>query len=196
MTQEYNIKQELQNLYLNYPNRVIRASTDFMIMTIGRLQIENLDWEWQYDTSRVRMKTVLEYAPHDWRSPAPYDKFHGGFVVTKYGLSYRKKPLTIASYKPLWEPGTDIQTQVNIMYEKECQMKEQGAKKCEDGIEIIFGSPLWDTMHSLQTTAIDTFKKLMCEKTEMFNEAVWDGGVRVTPEIANLVKQLYNQMVK
>lgn len=203
MTQkyEYNIKQEIQNLVLNYPKRVIRVSTDYNIITIGRLQIENLDWRWQPEGS-TQLTTYLMWDPYDWMSSAPVNNFRGNFVVTKYGLSYREKPLTVASYTPLWEPGTKPEQQARIMAQEMLRMQKEGAKKCENGIEIVPESPLWETVHSLSTTSRDTFRTLLGKKVrdleergvEYDGEKVLDAGVRVTAEIAALVKKLGNQI--
>ncbi|MBP5485821.1 MAG: hypothetical protein J6Y07_03900 [Alphaproteobacteria bacterium] len=203
MTQKYgyNIKQEIQNLVLNYPKRVIRVSTDYNTITIGRLQIENLNWEWQYEMSN-QLSTYLMWDPYDCMSPAPFNKFRGNFVVTKYGLSYREKPLTFASYTPLWKPGTPKEQQAKIMAEEMTRMQKEGAKKCENGIEIVSESPLWDVVNSLSIKARDTFIKLLGQKVKDLeargikydDEKVLDDGVRVTPEIAELVKKLGNQI--
>lgn len=199
-TPEYNIKQEMQNLILNYPNRVIRAATDWNVITIGRIQIENLDWRWQPEVSK-ELKTYLEWDPWDWMSVSPI-KGTGNFVVTKYGLSYREKPLTLASHTPLWEPDTKPEQQAQIMAQEMYRMGKEGAKKCENGIEIIPDTPLWDTVDLLSTTARNTFRKLLGQKVQDLEakhiqydaEKVWDAGIRVTPEIATIIKQLQSQM--
>lgn len=199
-TPEYNIKQEMQNLVLNYPNRVIRAATDWNVITIGRIQIENLDWRWQPEVSK-ELKTHLEWDPWDWMSVSPI-KGTGNFVVTKYGLSYREKPLTLASHTPLWNTDTKPEQQAKIMAQEMYRMKKEGAKKCENGIEIIPDTPLWDTVDLLSTTARNTFRKLLGQKVQDLEarrvqydaEKVWDAGVRVTPEIAAIIRKLQNQM--
>lgn len=199
-TPEYNIKQEMQNLILNYPNRVIRAATDWNVITIGRIQIENLDWRWQPEVSK-ELKTHLEWDPWDWMSVSPI-KGTGNFVVTKYGLSYREKPLTLASHTPLWNTDTKPEQQAKIMAQEMHRMEKEGAKKCENGIEIIPDTPLWDTVDLLSTTARNTFRTLLGQKVQDLEarrvqydaEKVWDAGVRVTPEIAAIIRKLQNQM--
>ncbi len=199
-THEYNIKQEMQNLVLNYPNRVIRAATDWNVITIGRIQIENLDWRWQPEVSK-ELKTHLEWDPWDWMSVSPI-KGTGNFVVTKYGLSYREKPLTLASHTPLWNTDTKPEQQAKIMAQEMYRMEKEGAKKCENGIEIIPDTPLWNTVDLLSTTARNTFRKLLGQKVQDLEarrvqydaEKVWDAGVRVTPEIATIIRKLQNQM--
>ncbi len=196
-----DIIQEIKNLVLNYYKRVIRVSTDYNIITIGRLQIENLNWEWRPEGSK-QLSTYLMWDPYDWMSPAPFNKFVGNFVVTKYGLSYREKPLTFASYTPLWEPETPKEQQAQIMAKEITRMQKEGAKKCENGIEVIPESPLWDTVHSLSTTARNTFRTLLGQKVQDLEargikydgEKVLDAGVQVTSEIAALVKKLGNQI--
>ncbi len=142
MAQDYKqeISREIQNLVLNYPMRAIRSSTDWLILTIGFLQIEKLDWQWQPDTSRVRLNTVLEYDPYHYKSPAPWNKFKGEFKTTKYGLSVREKHLTVASYEPLFEQNTNLQEQSNIMWTEAERMKKSGARTCNNGIEIALES--------------------------------------------------------
>ena len=200
-THEHNIKQEMQNLILNYPNRVIRAATDWNVITIGRIQIENLNWEWQPEMSD-QLNTYLEWDPWDWMSPAPLNKHRGNFVVTKYGLSYREKPLTLASHTPLWNTETKPKEQAEIMAREMIRMQKEGARKCENGIEIIPETPLWATVDSLSTKARNTFRTLLGRKVHDLEirrisydaEKVWDAGVRVTPEIAAIIKQLLTQM--
>lgn len=199
-THEYNIKQEMQNLILNYPNRVIRAATDWNVITIGRIQIENLNWRWQPEVSK-QLKTHLEWDPWDWMSVSPF-KGTGNFVVTKYGLSYREKPLTLASHTPLWNTDTKPEQQAKIMAQEMIRMEKEGAKKCENGIEIIPDTPLWDTVDLLSTTARNTFRTLLGQKVQDLEakhiqydaEKVWDAGVCVTPEIAAIIRKLQNQM--
>ncbi len=199
-TPEYNIKQEMQNLILNYPNRVIRAATDWNVITIGRIQIENLNWRWQPEVSK-ELKTHLEWDPWDWMSVSPI-KGTGNFVVTKYGLSYREKPLTLASHTPLWNTDTKPEQQAKIMAQEMIRMEKEGARKCENGIEIIPDTPLWDTVDLLSTTARNTFRTLLGQKVQDLEakhiqydaEKVWDAGVRVTPEIAAIIRKLQNQM--
>ena len=200
-TPEYNIKQEMQNLILNYPNRVIRAATDWNVITIGRIQIENLDWRWQPEGSK-QLNTYLMWDPHDWMSPAPFNKCRGNFVVTKYGLSYREKPLTLASHTPLWNTDAKPEQQAQIMAQEMIRMEKEGARKCENGIEIVPNTPLWDTVDLLSTKTRNTFRTLLGQKVQDLEarhvqydaEKVWDAGVRVTPEVAAIMKQLLNQM--
>ena len=204
MTYNYDINKEVQNLLANYKNRAIRVSTDYQIVTIGRLQIENLDWKWQPSTDRLTMKTVLEYTPYDWRSPAPYDKFHGAFRVTKYGVSCRKNDLTLDSYTPLWEPGTDKKEQAEIMAQEMVRIQKEGSRKCENGIEITPESPLWNTIDLLSTTARNTFRTLLSEKVKSLKaknvqidgEKLLNDGVRVTPDIIKIVRNLSAQLTK
>ena len=205
MTQnyEYVIKREIQNLILNYPNRVIRSTTDWNVITIGRLQIENLDWCWH--PSGLSLKSLIMYDPYDWMfRHALNGDGSGNFVVSKYGLSYREKPLTLASYKPLWKPGTDPEQQAKIMACEMVRMQKEGAKKCENGIEIVPESPLWNTVHTLTNKSRNTFRTLLGQKVQELeakhvsydSEKVWDAGVRVTPEIATILKTLSNQITK
>ena len=205
MTQDYKlqINREIQNLVLNYPNRAIRSTTDYNVVTVGRLQIENLDWRWQPEGSK-QLKTYLEWDPFDWMSPAPFNKFSGNFVVTKYGLSYREKPLTLASYTPLWTPGIKPEEQAKIMWTEMQKMAKDGSKKCENGIEIVPESPLWNTVDTLATKVRNTFRTGLGQKVQDLEsrgvkydgEKVWDGGVPVTLEIANVLKSLSAQMSK
>ena len=203
MTQNYNleINREIQNLILNYPNRAIRSTTDYNIVTVGRLQIENLDWRWF--ENGVQLRSVLMYDPFDWmfRSGIHGDGT-GMFKATKYGLSYREKPLTLASYTPLWTPGTKPEEQAKIMWTEMQKMAKDGSKKCENGIEIVPESPLWNTVDTLATKARNTFRTGLGQKVQDLEsrgvkydgEKVWDGGVPVTLEIANVLKSLSAQM--
>ena len=204
MTQryEYDIKKEIEDLLINYRNRVIRSTTDYQIVTIGRLQIENLNWKWKPSTDRLSMKTVLEYTPYDYRSPAPYDKFHGSFKVIKYGVSCRKNALTLGSYTPLWEPGTDKDEQAEIMAQEMYKMEIIGSRKCENGIEITPESPLWNTIDLLSTTARSTFRTLLGEKVKSLEakhvqidaEKLLNDGVPVTSEIVAILRILNTQI--
>ena len=200
-TPEYNIKQEMQNLILNYPNRVIRAATDWNVITIGRIQIENLDWRWF--ENGVQLRSLMMFDPFDWmfRSGIHGDGT-GTFKVTKYGLSYREKPLTLASHTPLWNTDAKPEQQAQIMAQEMYRMEKEGARKCENGIEIVPETPLWNTVDSLSTKARNTFRTLLGQKVQELEarhvqydaEKVWDAGVRVTPEIVAIIRQLQNQM--
>ena len=200
---EYDIKKEIQNFLLNYRNRVIRSSTDYNALTIGRLQIENLDWRWQYEMSD-QIKTYLEWDPWDWMSVCPIDFTRGNFVVTKYGLSYREKPLTLESYKPLWKLGTKPDQQAEIMAKEMVRMQKEGARKCENGIEVAKDSPLWNIVDALATKGRNTFRTSLGEKVKDLesrhvpydDEKVWNAGVPVTVDILYLVRSLNNQMSK
>lgn len=205
MTQnyEYDIKREIQNLILNYPNRVIRSTTDWNVITVGRLQIENLNWKWQPEMSG-QLNTYLEWDPWDWMSVSPIKPHRGNFVVTQYGLSYREKPLTLASYKPLYGLEAKPDEITRIMGQEMVRMQKEGAKKCENGIEIVPESPLWNTVDTLANKSRNTFRTLLGQKVQDLeakhvsydSEKVWDAGVRVTPEIATILKTLSNQITK
>jgi hypothetical protein len=205
MTQnyEYDIKREIQNLILNYPNRVIRSTTDWNVITVGRLQIENLNWKWQPEMSD-QLNTYMEWDPWDWKSVSPINPHRGNFVVTQYGLSYREKPLTLASYKPLYGLEAKPDEITRIMGQEMVRMQKEGAKKCENGIEIVPESPLWNTVHTLANKSRNTFRTLLRQKVQDLeakhvsydSEKVWDAGVRVTPEIATILKTLSNQITK
>lgn len=197
------INKEIQNLLANYKNRAIRTSTDYQIVTIGRLQIENLNWKWEPAWSD-QLNTYMMWDPYDWMSPPPYDKFNGNFKVIKYGLSCRKNDLTIGSYTPLWEIGTDKKKQCEIMAKEMHEMEMCGSRKCVKGIEIVPESPLWNTVDTLATRSRNTFRTLLAEKVKDLEsrhvqydaERVLDDGVNVTPEILALVRQLGTQMTK
>ncbi len=205
MTQryEYDIKKEIKDLLINYRNRVIRSTTDYNLITIGRVQIENLDWDWF--ENGVQLRSLLMFDPYDcmFRHGIHGDGT-GTFKVTKYGLSYREKPLTLASYKPLWKPGTPPQQQAKIMAQEMIRMLKCGSKKCENGIEIVYESPLWNTVDTLATKARNTFRTGLGQKLQDLEsrgikydgERVWDGGVPVTPEIVAVLRILNNKMEK
>jgi len=203
MTYNYDINKEVQNLLVNYPNRVIRVSTDYQIVTIGRLQIENLNWKWEPEWSD-QIGVYLKWDPWDWMSAKPFNQYRGNFKVTKYGLSYRKNPLTVTSYTPLWEPGTKPETQVEIMAKEMCRMQKEGARKCENGIEIIPESPLWNTVDTLTTKARNTFRTTLGQKVQDLEsrgikydgERLLNDGVRVTPDIIKIVRNLSAQLTK
>ena len=195
------IANEVQNLFLNYPNRVIRVSTDYQIVTLGRLQLENLDWEFEPEMSKD-VKTYLQWDPWDWMSPKPFDKSRGKFKVTKYGLSYRPKPLLLGSYKPLWVPGTAPDVQAQIMVQEMYRIKEHGVKHDENVMEVVPKSPLWNTVDTLVTKARNTFRANLSQKVKDLEshgvqydaERLLNDGVRVTPEIAVILRQLNYQI--
>lgn len=203
MTYSYDINKEVQNLLVNYPNCVIRVSTDYLVVTIGRVQIENLDWEWQPEMSK-QINTYLMWDPFDWMSVSPVNPYRGNFKVKKYGISYREKPLTVASYTPMWPVGTDKNEQAKIMYQEMLKMAEQGSRKCENGIEIVPKSPLWDTVDTLAIKARDTFRTTLGQKVQdlessgiKYNgEKLLNDGVRVTPDIITIVRNLSAQLTK
>ena len=146
----------------------------------------------------------MEWDPWDYQSAKPYNEFQGNFKVTKYGLPYREKPLTLASYIPLWAPGTKPEEQAKIMWAEMQKMAKEGSKKCENGIEIVPESPLWNTVDTLATKARNTFRTDLGKKVQHLEsrgvkydgEKVWDGGVPVTFEIATVLKSLSSQMSK
>ena len=205
MTQnyEYDIKREIQNLILNYPNRVIRSTTDWNIITVGRLQIENLNWKWQHEMSDD-LSVYMKFDPYYWRFNYLGNPHRGNFVVTKYGLSYRKEPLTIASYKPLYGLDAKPDEITRIMGQEMVRMQKEGAKKCENGIEIVPESPLWYTVDALANKSRNSFRTLLGQKVRdlekrhvQYNSAkVWNEGVHVTPEIVTILKTLSNQITK
>ena len=200
---QYDIGNEVQNLLLNYPNRVIRASTDYQILTIGRLQLENLDWKFEPEYSKD-VKVYLQWDPWDWASPKPFDNSKGKFKVTKYGLSYRPKPLLLGTYKPLWEPGTAPEIQSQIMLQEMYRIKEHGAKHNENVMEIVPESPLWNTVDTLAIKARSAFRTNLSQKAKDLEsrgiqcdgENLLNDGVRVTPEIAAILRQLNYQIAR
>ena len=199
MTQiyEYNINKELQDLLVNYNHRVVRMSLDLLVLTIGRVQIENLDWRWEPEWSKD-INAYLEWDPWDCKSVPPFNKFRGSFKVSKYGLSYRKIPLTVASYKPLWEPGTKPNEQARIMWIEMEKMKKDGSRKCENGIEVVPGSLLWNTVDTLATVTRNSFRTLLNEKVKNLEskrvsydgEKLLDAGVQITPEVLGGLRNL------
>ena len=205
MTQDYrhDIQKEIQSLILNYPNHVIRSTTDWNVITVGRLQIENLDWKWQPEWSK-QLNVYMEFDPYDWMSASPINPYRGNFVVTKYGLSCREKPLTLASYKPLYGFEAKPDEMARIMGQEMVRMQKEGAKKCENGIEIVPESPLFDTVNRLANKSRNTFRTLLGQKAQDLevkhvsydSEKVWDAGVRVTPEIVAILRTLSDQITK
>jgi len=201
MTQD--IQKEIQDLSVNYKNRVIRMSTDYQVVTIGRLQIENLDWKWEPAWSD-KLGVYMEFDPYDWMSASPIDSHRGNFVVTKYGLSYREKPLTLGAYKPLYGWDAKPDEIARIMGQEMGRMKKEGAKKCENGIEIVPESPSWNTVDRLATRARNTFRTLLGEKVKCLEaghvqynvEKIWNDGIGVTRDIVALAKQLGVQIAR
>lgn len=171
-------------------------TTDYQIVTIGNLQIENLDWRWKPEVS-TQINTHLMYALGDHRCPSIWGN-KGKFAVTKYGLSYRQTPLTLASYKPLWDVGTDKEEQARIMWQESKRMKKYGTKKCKDGIEIIPDTQMWHAVDSLSKKARDVFRKSLIEKVQDLeakkipydSEKLWDAGVPVPAELLDVLRNL------
>ena len=205
MTQgyEYNIKKEIADLFVNYRNRAIRSTTDYQILTIGRVQIENLDWRWF--ENGVQLRSLMMYDPYDCMfRHGIHGNGKGNFNVIKYGLSYREKPLTLASYTPLWKPGTKPEEQAKIMWTEMQKMMENGSRKCENGIEIVPDSQLWNTVDTLATRARNTFRTSLGRKVQDLEsrgirydaEKVWNMGVPVTSEIVTILGALNRQMAK
>ena len=193
---EQDIKNQTQDILLNYLKRVIRMTTDYQIVTIGNLQIENLDWRWKPEVS-TQINTHLMYALGDHRCPSIWGN-KGKFAVTKYGLSYRQTPLTLASHKPLWNPGTDKEEQARIMWQESKRMEKYGTKKCKDGIEIIPDTQMWHAVDSLSKKARDVFRKSLIEKVQDLeakkipydSEKLWDAGVPVPAELLDVLRNL------
>lgn len=193
-----NVKNSVQDLMQNSQNRVIRVSPDYCIVTLGNLQIENLDWRWVPDN--LQLKTVLEFDPFDWMSVNPFSG-DGRFQITKYGLLGN---VSIDNYKPLWKLGASDKAQVAIMWNEMEKMMKNGSRKCENGIEIVRESPLWGTVDTLATKARNSFRTQLSEKINRMNEKkqpingekLWNDGVPVTSEILAFVKILSNQMSK
>ena len=200
-TIEQDIKNQTQDILLNYFKRVIRVTTDYQIVTIGNLQIENLDWRWKPDVS-TQINTLLMYTLGDCRCPSIWDN-KGKFAVTKYGLSYRQTPLTLASHKPLWNPGTDKEEQARIMWQESKRMEKYGTKKCKDGIEIIPDTQMWHAVDSLSKKARDVFRKSLIEKVQDLeakkipydNEKLWDEGVPVPTELLDVLRNLKQSLI-
>lgn len=200
---ERKIAAEAQNLILNYPKRLIHCSTDYRIVTIGRIQIENLDWYWQPKMS-TQITTYLQWDPYDAMSPKPFNLNAGDFVPSKYGVSYREKPLTLATQKPLWKIGTPKEEQERIMTEEMKRMKKEGTRTCENGLEITPESPLWETVDSLSIATLDTFRKSLIEKIESLERAgvkydddkLWDSGVPVPFSLVKIINDLRNQLTR
>ncbi|MBQ6736622.1 MAG: N-6 DNA methylase [Alphaproteobacteria bacterium] len=98
--------------------------------------------------------------------------------------------------------GTKPEEQAKIMWTEMQKMAKNGSKKCENGIEIVPESPLWNTVDTLATKARNTFRTGLGQKVQDLEsrgvkydgEKVWDGGVPVTLEIANVLKSLSAQM--
>ena len=165
------------------------------------MQIENLDWCWF--ENGVQLRALMLYDPYDCmlRHNAHGDGT-GIFKVTKYGLSCREKPLTLASHKPLWPLGTKPEDQAKIMWTEMRKMMENGSKKCENGIEIVPESPLWKTVDTLATKARNTFRTDLGKKVQDLEsrgveydaEKVWDAGVPVNIEVSSLLRTLYTQI--
>ena len=197
------IADEAKNLTLNYPKRLIRCTTDYRILTIGRIQIEILNWYWQPKMSN-QFETYLRWDPYDAMTVKPYDPNAGCFKPSKYGVSYREKPLTLATQNPLWEPGTTPDDQVRIMWEEMERMKKEGARTCENGLEITMESPLWGNVDLLSTTAQKIFRKSLIEKIETLKKAgtkydgekLWDAGVPVTFQLVRIINDLYIQLTR
>ena len=151
-----------------------------------------------------QLNTYLMWDPWDWMSVSPINPHRGNFVVTKYGLSYREKPLTLASYKPLYGLEAKPEEIARIMGQEMIRMQKEGARKCENGIEIVPESPLWKTVDILATKARNTFRTSMGEKVKDLDarhvsydgEKLWDAGVRCTAEIAAIVKILGTQIAR
>ncbi|MBO7066391.1 MAG: hypothetical protein J6W40_02080 [Alphaproteobacteria bacterium] len=200
---ERKIADEARNLILNYPLRLIHCATDYRIVTIGRLQIENLDWYLQPEMSR-QVTTYLQWDPYDAMSPKPFNLNAGKFKPSKYGLSYREKPLTVATQNPLWKIGTPRKDQDRIMMEEMNRMKKEGARTCKDGLEITPTSPLWKTVDLLSTNALNTFRKSIIENikslekdgTKYNDEELWDAGVPVTFSLVKIINDLYMQLTR
>lgn len=205
MTQgyEYNIKKEIADLFVNYRNRAIRATVDWNVVTIGRIQIENLDWRWLEDG--LQLNSIMKFDPYDCMfRHGIHGNGKGNFNVIKYGLSYREKPLTLASYTPLWKMGTKPEEQAKIMAQEMIRMQKEGARKCENGIEIVPESPLWNTVDTLATKARNTFRTSLLHKVQDLEsrgirydaEKVWNMGAPVTSEIVMILGALNRQMAK
>lgn len=198
---EYNICHEIIDLLMNYNKRAIRSTTDYQIVTIGRVQIENLDWRWVVED--LDLRSVLHHDPFDWMFRNLGDGT-GSFQITKYGLGYREKPLTVASYKPLWAPGTPPDEQMKIMNQEMQKMQKYGTKKCENGIEVGPESPLWTSVHYLSTQARNTFRNSLGQKVKELEakgisynaEKLWDAGAPVTKDIVGELWNLRRKMEK
>lgn len=213
MTQTYdinninNITKEIQNVLDDYDYKkrpiYVRMSVDYQIITIDRLQIENLDWEWEPDRSK-QITTYLEWNPFDCRSVATFDGCRGSFKTTKYGLSCRQKPLTLSSYTPLWKLGTCPEEQIKIMTKEMSRMRTNGAKKCENGIEI---TPelwfLWTPVESLVNITRNTFRSILYRKVQdkeahyipRDTKNMLNNGVLVTSEIMCGLKDLRDWLI-
>ena len=190
------VKNSVQDLMQNSEDRVIRVSPDYCIVTLGNLQIENLDWRWVCDDAQLM--SILMHNPFDCRFKyLPKGNFH----VTKYGLSGN---VSIDNYKPLWKLGTADKAQAAIMWNEMEKMKKNGSKKCENGMEIDCKSMLWGTVDTLATKARNSFRTQLSEKIYRMNEKnqdidgakLWNAGVPVTPEILAFVKILSNKVSK
>lgn len=196
LSPKQNVAAQLQDLVANYQNRVIRSSTDYTILTIGNLQIENLDWIWE--GKGVELSSVLMFDPYDWMFRYNLDGNGDGiFKVTKYGLT---NEVSLDSYTPLWKPGTDPYNQAKTMWREMKKMEENGSRQCKNGIEITKKSPLWNVVDSLANQGRNTFRTLLMEKVksgiQTDGKKLWDAGVEITPDVLQLVQTLERNLYK
>lgn len=187
---------QIQDLIQNYQNRTLRVSPDWNVVALGNLQIENLDWRWVFEDGQAM--SVLLYNPFDCRF-----KYlpKGNFEVTKYGLSNK---VSIDTYKPLWKLGTSDKVQASIMQSEMQKMQKNGPRKSQNGIEIIPGSPLWNTVDTLATKARNGFKIQLAKKLQDLNaqgekvdgEKLWNAGVPVCADVIGVLRRLGIQLSK
>lgn len=191
------LSKQIQDVLEPPKKHLVRMSHDFILITIGDFQMENLDWKFVYPD--LHLNTVLEYNPHDWRSRTMPQE--GVFQVTKYGLSGKS---SLRSYSPLWQLGTPAQKQSEIMFDEMEKMKKNGAKKCESGVEITEENPLWDTIDSLATKCRQSFMYQLKQRAIKLGDAgikydvetLWNSGVNITPDIIILLHALKYQISK
>ena len=198
MTQNYelDIKNQIQTILADSAKHFIRLSQDWNVVNIGDLQIQNLNFGLFHNN--LQLSEILTFDPFDSWSVLQGDGTYT-FRVTKYGLSAKS---TLDSYKPLWKLGAASTEQAIRLWKKIEETEKNGAPKFENGIEIIPETPLWNTVDTLATKARQSFKTQLIEKLNHIQgknqyvdgEQLWNAGVPVTLDVANVLKSLSAQM--
>ena len=190
------IKKRIKDVVLNYGNYSVQFSTDYALITMGDLQLENLDWRWV--PNNMSVETVLKFDPNWWKFNRNLEK--GSFHSIKYGLSGEN---TMSQYVPLYKLGTPYEQQLSILETEAKKMIQNGARFCKNGIEIIpEQKSLWRLTDSLAKKCRKAFvyqQNEIIENNEKHhieydNEALWKAGAKITPEILDILEGLFKEI--
>ena len=190
------IHKRIRDVVRNYEDYSVQLSTDYSLITMGDLQLENLDWRWV--PNRMSVETVLKFDPNWWRFNRNLK--NGFFHAIKYGLSGEN---TMSQYVPLYKLGTPYEQQLSILETEAEKMIQNGARVCKNGIEIIpEQKSLWRLTDSLAKECRNAFvfqQNEIIEHNEKHhieydNDVLWKSGAKITPEILDVLEDLYKEI--